>query len=338
MPRACARTYIERILTHGAIAMTFAKHRRRLPQTGDTPLLTDGGVETTLIFHEGFDLPFFAAFPLLRSTEGRRALRRHYLNHLRIARARDVGFLLDSATWRASRAWGAKLGYDDAALAEANRAAVEMLLGLRTEFETARPIVVSGDVGPRSDGYAPEEIQSPEEAEDYHDAQIATLGAAGVDMISAVTMTHAGEALGIARACARRELPLALSFTVETDGRLPTGQPLGEAIQEIDGDPCGGPNYYMINCAHPDHFREILERGSSWAARIRGLMANASRQSHAELDAAESLDEGDPIELAADYAGLRALLPNLRVFGGCCGTDHRHIDAIAAACLPRQAG
>ena len=316
------------------ITMTHSKYRSRLPQLGDRRLLTDGGIETTLIFHDGLHLPLFAAFTLLQSETGRAALRRYYESYIRVARAQHVGLILDSATWRASQSWGAQLGYDAAAMDEANQAAVAMLFDLRAAHEGAEPFVISGNIGPKGDGYVASEILTPDEANAYHSAQVASFASAGADMISAITMTHAGEAAGIARACAQYEVPLALSFTVETDGRLPSGQPLGEAIHQVDSDACGGPAYYMINCAHPYHFRSILQPGEDWTLRIRGLRVNASRQSHEELDAAETLDEGDPTELGRDYAALLPLLPNLRVFGGCCGTDHRHISEISHACIP----
>ncbi|MBW4709020.1 homocysteine S-methyltransferase family protein [Roseobacter sp. YSTF-M11] len=317
--------------------MTQPKYRNRLPQLGTTHLLTDGGIETTLIFHEGLDLPLFAAFTLLSSEQGQDALRRYYESYIQVAHAQSAGLILDSATWRASRVWGAQLGYDARALADANRAAVAMLFDLRSRYEGAAPFVVSGNVGPRSDGYIADELLTPSAADAYHAEQIATLATAGVDMISAITMTHAGEAAGIARACRRLGMPLALAFTVETDGRLPSGQTLGDAIREVDADPSGGPSYYMINCAHPDHFRSALQTREDWPLRIGGLRANASRKSHAELDEAETLDVGDPRALGRDYASLLPLLPNLRVFGGCCGTDHRHIHEIGHACLPARA-
>lgn len=314
--------------------MCLHQPQPRLPQLGDHYFLTDGGIETTLIFHEGLDLPLFAAFTLLASDEGREALRRYYRRYLALAQTQRTGFILDSATWRASRDWGAQLGYDDAALAEANRQAVDLLVELRRDHRGGGPVLVSGNIGPRGDGYRPEAMMGAGEAEDYHCAQVDTLVGAGVDMISAITMTHVGEAIGIARACARHDVPLALAFTVETDGRLPSGQALGEAIRELDADPCGGPSYVMLNCAHPDHFRDVIEPGADWALRIRALRANASRLSHAELDEATELDPGNPDELARDYRELMAVLPNLRVLGGCCGTDHRHVEAMAEACLP----
>lgn len=313
--------------------MSGPKYRQNLPQLGDQRLLTDGGIETTLIFHDGLDLPLFAAFTLLKTDNGRAALRRYYERHIRVATDQGVGFVLDSATWRASYDWGVLLGYGATDLAKANRDAVELLFELRESYETDAPFVVSGNVGPRGDGYAVSETMSAIEAAAYHQAQIDTFDEVGVDMVSAITMTHAGEAAGISRACAKRDLPLALAFTLETDGRLPSGQPLGEAIAEVDGTGAGGPSYYMINCAHPDHFHAILASQPEWAGRIRGLRANASRMSHAELDASETLDEGDPIELAQNYAELMPLLPNLKVFGGCCGTNHRHIQEIGQSCI-----
>lgn len=312
--------------------MTVHKYRNTLPQLGDTQMLTDGGSETTLIFHEGIDLPLFASFHILKTEEGRAALRRYYERYAHIARAQGLGFILDSATWRASKDWGNQLGYSDEALAAANRDAVSMLIELRDKFEADQPFVISGNMGPRGDGYAPDTMMMAAEAEEYHATQVATLDDAGVDMISAITMTHVGEAAGITRACAKRSVPLALSFTVETDGSLPSGQLLKDAIREVDADTANSPSYYMINCAHPDHFRSILEADADWTLRIRGLRANASRMSHAELDEAEELDEGNPLELAQDYANLLSVLPNLRVFGGCCGTDHRHLEAIGHAC------
>ncbi len=314
--------------------MHTPKYRHALPQLGDERLLTDGGIETTLIFHDGLDLPLFAAFTLLQNEKGRQALRRYYESYVKVAHNQSAGLILDSATWRASQVWGDQLGYDEAALAQANRDAVAMLFGLRAEFERDQAFVISGNIGPKGDGYAADDTLSPQEAEAYHAAQVQTFAAAGVDMISAITMTHVGEAAGIVRACARHAVPLALSFTVETDGSLPSGQPLGEAIREVDAETAGGPSYYMVNCAHPDHFRGVVAGDGDWTQRIRGIRANASRKSHAELDEAEELDTGDPNELARDYADLLPLLPNLRIFGGCCGTDHRHIHEIGRACIP----
>jgi len=312
--------------------MIRAKYRHSLPQLNGRTLLTDGGLETTLIFHEGVDIPYFASFDLLRTREGRSRIKQYYERYLDIALTRKVGFVLDTPTWRASRDWGDKLGYSPTALATINREAVELMFELRDAHETPdTPLVVSGNVGPRGDGYNPAFMMSADEAEAYHAVQVGVFAEAGVDMITVMTMNYVAEATGIARAAASAGLPCAMSFTVETDGRLPTGQPLGEAIEEVDRETRSAPAYFMINCAHPDHFRAVIDGSAAWTKRVGGLRANASRQSHAELDASETLDAGNPAELGQDYAVLARLLPNMRVLGGCCGTDHRHVTAIADA-------
>jgi S-methylmethionine-dependent homocysteine/selenocysteine methylase len=284
-------------------------------------------METTLIFEHGMELPEFASFPLIENDEGRAALRAYFEPYLAIARERGVGIVLDTPTWRANPDWGEKLGYSLEELEEANRNAVAFMEELRGETD----VLVCGCVGPRGDGYVPGELMSADEAEDYHSWQVGVFADTGVDLVSALTMNYLEEALGIARAADKANLPSVISFTVETDGRLPSGQPLGEAIEHLDEATGGAPAYFMINCAHPTHFAEVLEGDGAWKERIRGLRANASRMSHAELDEAEELDAGNPDELASDYVALRAKLPNLTVVGGCCGTDHRHIDAISRA-------
>lgn len=313
----------------------MTRYWTRLPQLDGGLFLTDGGIETTLIFHDGFELPCFAAFDLLRGDSGRAALRRYYERYIAIARREGVGFILESPTWRASADWGDKLGYSAAALAKANREAIALMHELRATYATGRtPMVVSGCVGPRGDGYDPGQVMSAKEAELYHAAQIRAFAESGADMVTAITMTNAAEAVGIVRAAQRADLPTAIAFTVETDGRLPTGQGLAAAIAEVDAAADGGPAYYMISCAHPTHFSATLASGEGWMERIRGLRANASRLSHAELNESTTLDSGDPAELGRQYAELWGRLPRLVVLGGCCGTDHRHIEAIAGSCAP----
>lgn len=306
--------------------------RQALPQLSEEIFLTDGGIETTLIYHEGLELPDFAAFVLLDDADGRAALQRYYEPYVAIAREAAVGVVLETATWRASRDWGERLGYSREALAAANRAAVDLLVDVR-DANADRPVVVSGCLGPRGDGYQAGSLLSPAEAEDYHAEQIATFAETDADLVTAITMTHVGEAVGIARAAQAHRLPSVISFTVETDGRLPSGETLGAAIDAVDAETGGAPAYYMVNCAHPTHLDATLLNGESWTARVRGLRANASTASHAELDAAEDLDIGDIEDLGARYARLRDALPRLTVLGGCCGTDARHIDAIRRACL-----
>jgi S-methylmethionine-dependent homocysteine/selenocysteine methylase len=288
-----------------------------LPRLDDELFLTDGGMETWLIFEAGLELPQFASFPLLDSAEGIAALRPYFAPYVELARARGAGLVLDAPTWRASSHWGGLLGYDGAQLLE--------------EVRDGAPdvrIVIGGCVGPCDDAYAPSEQLSADEAHAYHRAQIETFAETAADFVNALTLTYSAEAVGIARAANDVRLPVAISFTVETDGRLPGGETLAGAIEGVDR--AATVAYFMVNCAHPTHFMESLT-GDGWRERVWGVRANASAKSHAELDESDELDPGDPQELASHYPQLRERLPNLRVAGGCCGTDDRHIAAIAAA-------
>jgi S-methylmethionine-dependent homocysteine/selenocysteine methylase len=310
----------------------MAKYRSKLPQLNGRLYLSDGGIETSLIFLDGIELPYFAAFDLLNREEGRKALRNYYTPYLELAKQKGLGFILESPTWRASADWGRKLNYSDEAMAEINRAAISLMSELRAKYESAEaPIVISGCVGPRGDGYDPGKIMSPEEAQRYHAQQIGVFGKTEADLVTAITMTNTNEAIGVARAAKGAGMPVAISFTVETDGRLPTGQSLKDAITETDASTQGSIAYYMINCAHPLHFNDVLNARESWTGRLKGIRANASKRSHAELDNAPDLDAGNPEELGAQYRDLRERLPKLNVFGGCCGTDYRHIHEIAKA-------
>ena len=304
---------------------------RTLPQL-DRLFLTDAGLETDLIFNRGIEMRGFAAITLLENPAGRAELERYFRQFLELARETGAGLILESASWRASPDWAEPLGYTGAELDRLNRLSIQMLQHLRDEYAGV-PVVISGCIGPRGDGYDPGRIMSAEEAATYHAHQASTLAAAGADMLSALTMTNSNEAIGIARAAQRLAIPVTVSFTVETDGALPTGQALGEAIAEVDAATGGYPAYFMVNCAHPTHFERQLLSGGEWVSRVRGLRSNASRCSHAELDAMTTLNDGNPEELGQQYRALREKLPHLTVLGGCCGTDYRHIAAIAEAVL-----
>jgi S-methylmethionine-dependent homocysteine/selenocysteine methylase len=308
-------------------------YRNHLPQLDATTFLTDGGIETTLIFDDGFELPDFAAFALLADPEGRAALDRYFDSYASIAVRDEVGIVLETVTWRASADWAARLGYSMEALEAVNHDAVDLLVGVRARHETPNtPVVISGCIGPRGDGYQAGVAMSVDEARAYHGVQARAFAASEADLITAITMTYVEEAIGLTEAARAAGMPVVISFTVETDGRLPSGQLLGEAIEAVDAATGAAPAYYMVNCAHPTHFSHVFEGAPAWAARIGGVRANASMLSHAELDEAEELDRGNPSELADRYLELRAALPGLRVLGGCCGTDHTHIDAISSAC------
>jgi homocysteine S-methyltransferase len=310
-------------------------YRNSLPQLGDGLFLTDGGIETTLIFHEGLDLPDFSAFHLLKTREGEESLRKYFHTYADLAKQYDTGLILESATWRSNPDWGARLKYSSGELAEANRKAIRLLVEIRDAYESeGKPIVISGCIGPRGDGYVPSDVMSVQEAEEYHRKQIGIFAASAADMVTAITMNYVEEAIGITQAAKKAGIPAVISFTVETDGNLPTRQTLKSAIEQVDETTDGYPAYYMINCAHPTHFEHIVAEDGTWLKRVHGLRANASHRSHAELDEAPDLDEGNPIELGAQYARLKKRISALNVMGGCCGTDHRHVEQIAKVCLP----
>ncbi len=313
------------------------KYRNQLPQLNDKPVITDGGLETTLIFLDEIDLPGFAAIHMLTSKERREHLERYFEQYIRLAQAHQLGFLFESVTWRSSNGWAEEIGLSAETLAELNRTAIEMLVEMREQMETpATPMVISGCIGPRGDGYVVDERMSVEEAREYHHPQVRLFETAGVDCVSALTLNYVEEAAGIALAAKDAEVPCVISFTVETDGRLVTGETLKEAITQVDELTDGSPAYYMINCAHPSHFAHSLEENTSWTRRIIGIRANASSCSHEELDNAKELDTGDPVALAEAYAELVRRHPQIKLIGGCCGTDIRHIRTIVERLFPVQ--
>ncbi len=316
--------------------MVMSKYRHALPQLSGQLFVTDGGIETTLIFLEGMELPHFASFPLLETPQGLEALYRYFHTYGALARKFNTGLILETATWRASPDWGQRLGYTPARLLEVDRMAVRMLEEIRAAHESDRtPIVISGCLGPRGDGYIPDSAMTAVESAEYHGPQIETFAETAADLVTVLTMNYVEEAEGIAHAAKRAEMPVVISFTVETDGKLPTGQPLGDAIQQVDRSTAAYPAYYMINCAHPSHFDHAIRGDEPWTQRIWGVRANASRMSHAELNDASQLDAGNPVEFGRDYVSLRSgKLSRLNVMGGCCGTDHRHIEQLALACTP----
>ncbi|HTE40588.1 MAG TPA: homocysteine S-methyltransferase family protein [Steroidobacteraceae bacterium] len=315
----------------------MSKYRTRLPQLQDRAVfMTDGGLETTLIFHDKIELPYFAAFHLLQEKAGTAVLRRYYDRYAKMAIEQRAGLVLESPTWRANSEWAAKLGYTSVELADANRRAIGLMLEIRAKHETsASRMVISGNIGPRGDGYKADKRMTMSEAQAYHAEQIGVFAQTDADLVAAFTMNYVEEAIGVVRAAKAHAMPVVISFTLETDGRLPSGDSLTQAIARTDAETFGYPAYYMINCAHPTHFDSVLQ-DDSLLQRIRGLRTNASRRSHAELDESVDLDAGDPIELGHAHVQLYAQLPKLSVVGGCCGTDHRHVQAIVEAISARE--
>jgi homocysteine S-methyltransferase len=311
-------------------ATTTASTSSALPQLGGALFLADAGLETSLVHDDGLDLPDFTTFGLLDTDNGRNVLTTYYQRFVDLASKAGRGIVLETATWRVSADWLEAQAYPATDVARLNRAAVDVLLDLRARTP-GTTVVVSGCIGPRYDGYVAEPAPDWRTARDYHAAQVSALTAAGVDLVTATTMTTPQEALGIVLAAQALGIPAVVSFTVETDGQLPDGTSLAAAIAHIDEVTAAYPAYYMVNCAHPQHFQGVVGVGTPGADRIRGVRANASKRSHAELDEATTLDRGDPEDLAQRYLALLAANPGLAVLGGCCGTNQEHIAAIAAA-------
>jgi S-methylmethionine-dependent homocysteine/selenocysteine methylase len=300
-----------------------------LPQLQGQTFISEAGLETDLVFNHGIDLPHFATFPLLESSDHRAVIRAYFQSVIDLARRDGTGVVIETATWRASSDWGELLGYDADGLDRANRDAVALFVELRNSNPDVE-VVISGNLGPRGDGYAISDAMSASEAAAYHQPQVRSLASAGADLVSALTLNYADEATGVVLASIRENVPAVISFTVETDGRLPSGQTLAEAIDQVDAATDGAAAYFMVNCAHPNHFAHVLDEAGPWH-RLRGVRANASTMSHEELDNSTELDRGDEIDLAAEYVAIAERLPEMAVVGGCCGTDLAHLDRISAA-------
>lgn len=294
--------------------------------------LTDGGLETTMIYHKGIELNHFAAFELLLSEDGKKELTSYYASYIEIAKANDLPFIFETPTWRANADWGRLMGYNQEDLKRINTESIAFMRDIAMKFDVDNGLF-SGQIGPRGDGYVLERRMSAEEAAEYHHTQVAVFSEAGADFVTILTMNYPEEAAGLALAAKSVNIPAVVSFTVETDGNLPSGDLLSEAIEYVDRLSGNYPSYYMINCAHPLHFSEKLKSQPAIADKIRGIRANASIKSHAELEISETLDIGDKVLLANGINSLKEMLPSMQVLGGCCGTDHTHIKEICAVFL-----
>jgi len=311
----------------------MSRPRPQLPHQTDKIFLTDGGTETWLMYKRGFELPEFSAFHLLNDERAVGALREYYTAFANIAAQLGTPFVFDSLTYRASRDWGALLGYSTQGLSDMNHKCFDLYRECAAEAGlTAEDTVLSGCIGPKGDAYKTNHDLTAEGAETYHTEQIATFKDAGTDIVTALTLNTTDEAIGIARASAKAGLPSVIAFTVEKDRKLRSGETLKQAIEKVDAATSNAPAYYMINCSHPVDFGPALT-SEPWTDRIRGLRANASSLDHGTLCQLGHLEEGNPDELARQYVDIRAVHPKMNVFGGCCGTDYVHVEKIGRALL-----
>ena len=304
-----------------------------LPHETDRIFLTDGGTETWLEYKRDFKLTNFSAFHLLNDPEATKAIREYYIKTAQVAQELGTGFIFDSLTYRASRDWGDLLGYSKDSLAEMNQRCLTLYREIAEEVGLLpEDTVISGNIGPGGDAYQLNETLTAENSEEYHIDQVQTFKSAAVDIVTGLTLNSVQEAVGIARAAAKVGLPSVISFTLEKNRRLRSGETLQQAIELVDDAADVAPAYYMINCSHPVDYGPALEP-KPWAKRIRGLRSNASSLDHGTLCQLGHLEEGDPEELAQQNGDFKKSFPHINVFGGCCGTDFVHVKKIAEAVM-----
>lgn len=315
------------------------RSRPLLPHQSDQLFVTDGGTETWLMYKRGLELPHFCSFYLLDLPAGREALKEYYRGFVRVAQRHRAHYIFCSLTYRASRDWGELLGYSRAGLAEMNHKAFALYREVAQEMACSDDSTLySGCIGPRGDAYNLKQTMSAEQAQDYHAEQIATFRAAGADLVTAMTLNSAQEAIGIARAARAAGVPAVISFTLEKDGTVGGRASLRETIEQVDAETGNAPAYYMLNCTHPQDFLPALGEGP-WMQRVLGLRANASSLEHGRLCQLGRLEEGDWTDLARQHGELTGRYPRMNVFGGCCGTDSVHVAGIVdAICARTPAG
>jgi len=309
----------------------MSTQRSALPNETNRLFLTDGGTETWLIHKRGLELPYFSSFHLLNDARATEEIRSYYRSFADIAVEHGTAFIFDSLTYRASTDWGELLGYSAGALAEMNLMALELYREVAHESGLAdSDAIISGCIGPKGDAYEQNAALAADGAQEYHQVQVDTFKSGDVDIVTALSLSSSQEAIGIVRAAQAAGLQSAISFMVEKDHCLQSGESLQTAIETVDRATGAAAAYFMVNCAHPIDFGPALTDGK-WVSRVHGIRANSSKQEHSLLNTLGHLDEGNPEELAGEYASLKSRYPDMNVFGGCCGTDFTHVRQISSA-------
>jgi homocysteine S-methyltransferase len=298
-------------------------------RSGEALFLTEGGIETELMYKWRFELPHVAVFPLLDNPDAVAVMRGIYRRSLDVAAAHGMSAMLTGLDYRASPDWGGLPGYSQEALVEANHQAIDFLRELAREYNDDLPrVLVGGIIGPRGDAYELNRTITADAAEDYHATQLTTLKQADVDFAAAMTFNNIPEAIGVARAATTIGVPLVISLTVDSTSRLKSGPTVAEAVETIDAETDGAPACYMLNCSHPVEFEPGLTDGD-WIRRLRGFRPNASKMEKIALCQIGHLEEGDPVELGRLMGDLARRYPHMDIWGGCCGTGTVHLGEIA---------
>jgi homocysteine S-methyltransferase len=300
------------------------------PQREGIFYLTEGGQETEIQYRHGHDLPEFAMYPLLDKPEGMADLKAMYSRVLDVAAEHGFAAMISGLDYRGSPDWAAKLGYSREGLADALTQAIAFLREVAQPYEgQIKDILIGGQVGPRGDAYSLNRTITADEAEEYHSFQLEVHKRNEVDYVWAATFNNVPEAVGVARAAARIDLPLQISFTLDSNHCLKSGPSLKEAIEAVDAEAGDArPDFYGINCSHPLEFEPALEPGD-WIKRIRSLRPNASAKDKIDLCKLGHIEDGDPFDLGQRVGALARRYPHLDIFGGCCGTWAPHLDQIA---------
>lgn len=292
--------------------------------------LTEGGQETEIMYKFGHELPEFAMYPLLENAAAMAELKGMYERVLDVAATHGFAVMLTGLDYRASPDWGAKLGYSREALANALIQSIEFLREVSRPYQgQISEIKIGGMTGPRGDAYSLNKSITAEEAEDYHSFHTEVVKRAGVSFTSAVTFNSVPEAIGAARAAAKLDMPIYISFTLDSNHRLKSGPSLKEAIETVDREAgVAKPDFYGLNCSHPLEFEPALEPGD-WIKRVRSLRPNASAKDKMELCTIGHLEDGDPVDLGLRMGALARRYPHIDIWGGCCGTWDKHLNQIA---------
>ena len=307
----------------------MVNHKSFPPQKEGRFYLSEGGTETELMYKYGFDLPHFALFPLLDNPDAALKMKEMFRSYLDVAARHKVCALMGGLDYRASPDWGELLGYSPEGLAEANIQSIEFLREIANEYASEIPeVLIQGLIGPRGDAYEKSETITENEAEDYHSVQLETLKKADVDFALAITFNNVMESIGVARAAAKIGVPLGISLSLDSSAKLNSGPSLAEAITAIDKETDQSPEFYLINCSHPQEYEPAIEPGD-WINRVRGVRPNASKMEKIALCQLGHLEDGDPVELGELCGDLARRYPHMDVWGGCCGTWSSHIDEIA---------
>jgi S-methylmethionine-dependent homocysteine/selenocysteine methylase len=292
--------------------------------------LTEGGTETDVLYKWGFELPEFAMFPLLDDPKADQVIRDIYRRYFDVAEKHDTGMLIVGHDYRASPDWGAKLGYTPEGLADMERRTIGFLDSIRREYEDrVSDVYIAGGVGPRGDAYGTGGGITEAEAEDYHSVQLTTLKSTPADMAIALTINNIAEAVGIVRAAESIDIPIGISLTLTTEGRLGSGPTLRDAIETIEEKTNGAAAWFGTNCSHPLEFASALADDGPWRDRLRYVRPNAAKMDKVALCKLGHLEDGDPVELGEQMGGVARRFPRADILGGCCGTDERHLGEIA---------